>query len=243
VSRKNCLLACVVLLTAAALSAQPFWVKKKYTAWSKGDVKNMLENSPWTGSYAFNAMVLETLQTSTPDSRARESQPWIRYDVQIHSALPIRQALVRQEQLALKYDQLPPEKRELFDQDSAKYLGAAFPETVLIHVRYSTNVQGLDRDLALHWQTRNPAELLTNVFLITPGGKRVSPSRLTVAKGGERSFDLVFPRNVDGTPLLDPPTGSLRLEFPHPRIGQVPDGRVLVEFKGSKMMLDGQPVY
>lgn len=242
--RKTCSLVLpVILLTGATLCAQPFWQKKKYSNWSKDEVKKMLEDSPWSGSYAFNAMALEILQQSNPDSRARESRPWIRYNVQFHSALPIRQAMVRQEQIALKYDQLSAEKQQIFDQDSAKFLNATFADVVRVHVQYSSNIPDLDRELARHWQTNSPTELQKDIYLVTSNGQRVSPLRFAVAKGGERSFDLVFPRRVDGKPLLDPSDGTLSLEFPHPRIGQMQGGRVLVEFKASKMMVDGQPAY
>jgi len=233
----------VVLLTGVTLCAQPFWQKKKYTSWSKEEAKKMLEDSPWSGSYAFNAMAMEILQQSTADSRARESRPFIRYNVQLHSAPPIRQAMVRLEQIALKYGQLPPEKKQVFDQDSGKFLGATFNDVVRVHVEYTTNVPALDRDLANYWQNGNPTELQSYIYLITPNGKRLPPLRFTVAKGAERSFDLIFPRKLEGQPILDPPDGALSLEFPHPRIGQMQDGRVLVEFKGSKMMVDGKPVY
>lgn len=242
--RTTCsLLLPVILLAGATLCAQPFWQKKKYSSWSKDEVQKILQDSPWAVGYAFNAIMLDTLQRGGADSRSGESAPSIRYTVQLHSALPIRQALVRKEQLALKYDQLPPDKKQIFDQDAAKYLDAAYPDTILVHVNYLTTLPSLDRDLALYWQNKNPAELQSYMYLITPGGQRLSPLRLTVAKGGERSLDMVFPRKVDGKPVLDSPDGTLRLEFPHPRIGQIPDGRVLVEFKGSKMLVDGQPAY
>ena len=73
--------------------------------------------------------------------------------------------------------------------------------------------------------------------------ERVSPLRFSPAKGAGRGFDLLFPRRVVGKAVLDPPDGTLRVEFPHPRIAQVQEGRVLVEFKGSKLLVDGQPSY
>ena len=241
---RKALFVAAILLVAGSLCAQPFWQKKKYTSWSKDEAKKMLEDSPWSGSYAFNAMALEILQQSRADSRARETQPWIRYNVQFHSALPIRQAMVRQEQIALKYDQLPPDKKQIFDQDSAKFLGATFADVVRVHVVYSSNIPDIDRDLANYWQTKNPTELQSYIYLITTGGQRVPPLRFAVAKGADRSFDLIFPRRVvDGKPILDSPDGTLSLEFPHPQISQIPAGRVLVEFKASKMLVDGQLAY
>ncbi len=242
--RRTCsLVLSAVLLAAVSLGAQPFWQKKKYTSWSKDEAKKILEDSPWSVSYAFNAMSLDTVQTRSPESRAGEVRPTIRYNVQLHSALPIRQAMVRQEQISLKYDQLPPEKKQLFDQDSAKFLGATFTDVIRVHVTYGGAPQTLDRDLTTYWQTRNPAELQNNVFLIAAGGQRVSPLRLVIGKGEDRSFDLLFPRRVDGKGLLDSPDASLSLEFPHPQISPIQAGRVLVEFKASKMLVDGQPAY
>ena len=232
----------LLILFSVTLCAQPFWQKKPYSKWSKSECSKMLEDSPWAVSYAFNAMAMETLQAGQPDGRGRESSPQVRYTVQLRSALPLRQTEVRLEQLSLNYDSLPGEKKQVFDQDAAKFL-VRVQDFVQFQVNFTSNVQDYARDLARHWQARNPSEMQNLIFLNTPGGGRISPLRFAPLKGAGDGFILAFPRQAEGKPLLETQDQSLTLEFPHPRIGRIQEGRVVVEFKASKMTVDGQILY
>jgi len=82
-----------------------------------------------------------------------------------------------------------------------------------------------------------------DAFLDGSRGQKVPPLRLISPKGGAQEFELIFPRTVDGKPLLEPGDKTVAVEFVSPAIGQVDSFRVFVEFKADKMILDGQLVY
>ncbi|MFQ5927724.1 MAG: hypothetical protein ACE5MH_09870, partial [Terriglobia bacterium] len=152
-------------------------------------------------------------------------------------------ALVQMAQINQKYDEMPPEQQQAFDQQAEKFLAKRFPETVVLHVAYSSNVPLYDRELARHWQNQTTDTLKNFVFLFGAKGKKVPLLRYTVAGGTRREFQLVFPRHYEGHPVLGPEDKSLKLEFPHPNIGGQGERRVFIEFKVKKMLKDGELVY
>lgn len=191
--------------------------------------------------------------------RGREQRPQILYRVQFRSALPIRQALIRLQQIANNYDRMPPEQKQAIDQKAAQLLSGRFAETVVAHVAYSSNVAVNDREMAQYWQRQTTETLKNFVFLISPKGDKIPLLRYTVSQGASREFQLIFPRQYEGRPLLSPQDKTLKLEFVHPRItGPIEsravqpesrsnnvqnESRVLLEFKVDKMVLQGEVVY
>ena len=59
----------------------------------------------------------------------------------------------------------------------------------------------------------------------------------------ERSFLFVFPKQIDGKPLLTSEDDSLMLEFDPPSIRGVSSGRGYMEFKPEKMVYKGELAY
>ena len=84
-----------------------------------------------------------------------------------------------------------------------------------------------------------PQEASLNV----PKGQKVTPIRLISPRGGAQEFELIFPRTLDGKPLLESADKSVRVEFTSPTVGQVSSSRVFVEFKVDKMIYNGQLAY
>ncbi len=84
----------------------------------------MLTDSPWVEDLT---LVAEGIQLSAGASDDGQ-QFSIKYQVQFRSALPVRQAMVRQMQLAQKYDTLGPEQKQQFDQSAKSFLSADFSD-------------------------------------------------------------------------------------------------------------------
>ncbi len=236
------LLLVAVMSSVAGARAQEFWRKKQYELWTVEECQKLLQDSPWAKRYPISQVLIESISRQS-EVDGREERPEINYQVQLSSALPVRQAMVRKAQIESKYDQMIAEQKQAFDAKAASFLGAKFPDTILVHVAYSSNVQEYDRQLAYHWRTKT-TELLKNfVYLIGPHGEKVQLERYVPSRGDAREFDMIFPRQVEGHPLLGLQDKTLKLEFQHPRIGILGDARILVEFKVAKMVVDGQVAY
>ncbi len=268
--KKKCVLLTLVLtlLSATAAQGQEFWEKKPYQKWSEQECRKLLGDSPWARSHTLSQTLIQPLQSPgvarplgtnpieniesarSPEplgrddtGRARQARPELKYQAQFRSALPIRQAIVRLSQINAKYDDMTAEQKLASDKNAENFLAKKFPDTVILYVSYSSNVQIDERELARHWQGQTTEALKNFVFLILPGGEKIPLSGYAVAQGGSREFQFVFPRTYEGRPLVRAKDKTLQLEFPHPKIRDQRESRVLIAFKAEKMLMDGEPVY
>ena len=237
--RKSALI--FLFVSVASAQSKDFWEKKDYRQWSDKECRKLLEDSPWANQYSIGQVYIDTIQTDST-VRERQQNPKIEYKVQIRSAAPVRQALVRLSQINAKYESLNADDRKAFDQSTEKFLSASNSNSIVMHVTYTANVQNDDRDLARHWHSQTAETLKNFVFLIGGGGVKVPLSIYRSGDSAAREFQFVFPREYNGRPVIGPGDKSLMLEFNHPNIRGTA-ARVLIEFKIDKMMIKGTPVY
>jgi hypothetical protein len=221
-----------------------FWEEKDYKQWSAQECSKILNNSPWTRKFTET---WNTDENGIEDSRAyekalglpprdiadypslvnRTSQPvtkTIGVQVQFHSALPVRQALVRQDQILAGYDSLSPEQRMAFDQKA---------ETLLSPSNYNDKIVITIMRTSVHTNTKA-------VFLCGSKGKKVQLIKFTPADPRTGTFQYIFPRQVEGRPLIDAQDKELILEFPviSPYIK-----KFYFKFNVKKMMINGELQY
>jgi len=233
----------VPILFLASVLASPggeFWEKKEYRQWSQKECNKLLEDSPWSKQFTLTAVGIMDNQNKMSSSA---QQPFIKYQVQFRSALPVRQATVRQMQIAQKYDSLTPEQRQEFDKRAEAFLSADLSDAVVVNVSYTTNNQTNALELARYWQSQTTDLLKNFVYLIGSKGNKVAVGRYAAPQGGQQEFQFIFPRQVDGKPILDPQEKSLKLEFTYPIVGNMGDGRAFLEFKTGKMIFQGNIAY
>lgn len=250
-----------VALTIASFAQGP-WVKKDWKQWSKDDCKKVLEDSPWAQRWSQSTSKMANFATPRGGTQGvgSESEVGVYYVVQFRSARPIREAVVRQLLIANQYDLMDPEKKDVLRKQTEGFLNRTYDDVIVVHVTYGSNVQEYDRDLAAFWQTHySEGTVPQEAFLDAPRGQKVAPIRLISPKGGAQEFELIFPRVVEGKPLLEPGDKAIAVEFLSPSLGggtsSIPAGnvtssvrgvdsaRVFAEFKVDKMMLNGQLIY
>lgn len=237
-----CLFLPLLLLTASiAIAGKDFWETKEYKEWAQKDCAKLLTESPWAQKLELTAVQVmdnESNKTSTDGA-----QPFIRYRIQFRSALPIRQAMVRQGQIANKYETLSAEQKQAFDKQAESLLDGFPSDSVVVNVSYETNDNNRDQELARWWQSKTTELLKTQVYL-TCGKTKIPLARFMTAQGAGRSFQLIFPREVDGKPIITPQDKSIKLEFVYPAPDTGPlkgfgSGQAFQEFKTEKMIFSG----
>jgi len=240
------LLLSAFLGASATGRAEEFWQKKDYRQWSQKECQKMLENSPWAKHYTLSAVYIVPVGETSP-APERRTNPWIRYLVQFHSALPIRQAQVGWSQQESGYDQMSPEQKQEFDAQAEKYLAASFADIVVLNVTFSSEAQEWLRILDSYWKKQTTETLRNFVFLIAHGGEKIPLLRYVPPAGASSRFQLVFPRYQQGQPILLPEDKAVKLELPPPPVQPGPETafpmHVLVEFKVKKMLVDGKLMY
>ncbi|HET9402600.1 MAG TPA: hypothetical protein VFO34_16765 [Candidatus Acidoferrales bacterium] len=257
------LVAGAVVLTAlvgVVARADDFWTKKQWQQWSESDCTKILKDSPWSHTYTMSkALVSADLH---PDSHGTdplqpppvagsaasgETKEEINYVVQLRSALPIRQAMVREMAIKQKYDKFNADQKKQFDDRAGQFLTRSYDDVIIVDVTYDSNIQTFMRALAEYWQSVPETAVPEDAHLILQNGTRISPVRFVSQKGANYEFELIFPRVQNGEPVIGANDKVLGLEFTHPDLSQVkkdfPTQRVYVEFKPEKMEMNGKMTF
>jgi hypothetical protein len=220
----------VFLLAAIAVQASDFWVSKDWKQWSKDDCEKLLSDSPWAHIWR----------------RGDAAGDQFVFSVQLRSALPIRQAIVRQLQIQQKYDKLDEAKRSEFDAKANQILNRSYDNAILVHVEF---YKGLLGPVLLGDLKRLPKELdEMDVTLVTNDQSRIKANRVDLSKT-EAAFGAVFPRSsADGAPALKEGQAHFWVQFVRPAALGIdqrtyPGGPVEIEFDLTKMIADGKLMY
>jgi len=232
----------------AAASAQQFWDKKNFEDWSRDECKRMLENSPWVGKWDTAEVVFAPVSRQT--DMGTEANRQINYLAQIRSALPMRRAVVQMAYLtATRKAPFTPAEKQKMRAQSTGFLDVDFSNYVVVHVTYASNIPEVDRQLARYWQQQTSETVKDSMFLSGSNGKKVAAIHYEVLPGAGREFEVTFPRNIEGAPIVNEADKGLAFEFMHPSINdpqsqQSPQSqRVLMQFKLKEMVSNGKLVY
>ncbi len=247
VGRSLCMLAAVLAMPSVS-PAQEFWERKPYTEWTEKECRRILEDSPWARQHLVSSISLRPLKLEPPTGEApvtgppgRESNPRIAYTGQVRSAMPVRQALVRLEQITAKYPAMSDEQRQAFDQRAQKFLDTSFAEAIVIYVEYKSNVPPYQSELSYHWQGVTLEQARNQMFLIIDGGEKTPPVQYVHQVGA--GFHLVFARTSSNEPVVGPRARRMRVEFQHPRVAELAATQILLTFDLAQMQAQGKPAF
>ncbi len=109
--RKIPILPPVLTFAALTANATDFWLTKNWHQWTKDECTTILNDSPWT--------------------RTEGS-----YIAQLRSSLPIREAIVRQLEIAQQYDQKTAAQQKAFDDAAGTILHASYDKTILVRLYF-----------------------------------------------------------------------------------------------------------
>lgn len=240
--------ASAILFLAGVLAAPggEFWEKKEYKQWSQKECAKLLEDSPWSKPFTLQSVAIMNNAENAVSTDGQ--QTYVKYQVQFSSAKPVRLATVRQAQIAQKYDSLPPEQRQEMDKRTEAFLSADFSNAVAVNVMYSSNNRNYDLELARYWQSQTTDTLKNIVYISNTKGDKIYLTRFAAPQGAARSFQFIFPRELDGKPLLNSQDKSFKLEFGYPAsgnpdLGGIKEGKAFLEFKVDKMVFEGSIAY
>ncbi len=233
----------LALLAFQSAAAQEFWQTKPYQQWSEAETEKLLRDSPWAQHVTLSRVVMAGFSTSplgvtsvgnpAAVAEAQHSEmPQLTYTAQLRSAMPIRQAVVRQRQIAERYDSMSAEKRSALDVKTNAYLEKV-QDDIIVYVTYESNLGNYADQVKRYWKQQT-YELLKNKVFLTVGRERLAPVGFAATDG---AFQFNFAR-----PAEIPRGGSVVLEFTHPTVGALASETVRIEFKLSRMLVEGKPV-
>jgi hypothetical protein len=229
------LLVIVVLLLVFAGSASAQWDKKPYTEWSDKDATKILNNSAWG-----QTQTLTDTSNMTGNNRADSAQSRIsdvtsvNFRIRFLSSKPIRQAFSRIIELQQK-----GEVNEQLAKQLSSLANADFPDYAIVSVLCDSQSQSSKLQQANAGLYKfTTAELKPSTYLQAKGGQRVFLQEYQAPRKDGLGARFVFPRMVDGKPILTPESGEVVFH------SELPNLVVLnMRYKVKDMMFNGKLEY
>jgi len=216
----------------APIFAQDIW-EKPFTQWTKTDVEKIVNNSPWA-------------RTEEERVTVGYGNPPISYKVivRLRSALPIRHALVRSNQLNAKYDQMSVEERVSFDAKTKGLLDCPACANNYVISMNSPITRGPGDDVVGVLKDATLPQLKPYIYLANDKGERRELIHFATPKviGDEAMF--FFPRlDGKGQPLITNANKEFSL-YIDPKLfdnRQLPFTRL--KFNVSRLLLNGEVAF
>jgi hypothetical protein len=246
-------LCCVAVSSSFAQKT----AEKPYDKWSKEEAMRVLSDSSWAKTYqstagSASASAIQSAREqnqsvnsggSNPRSVARNFGP-PPVVLRLHSALPIRQALIRMQQLTAGYNKMDEKQKSQFDDSAKTFLACAICQNYyVVTLTQFPDPSGQSIEEGI-FQRMALKDLKGNVWLENENGEKRELIQFTPPKGRGDSAVFFFARKDDkDSQFLTTQNKELKFVFKNdflnssnPYAGLVPRN---FEFKVSKLMLNG----
>ena len=240
------LLAILILAVALTAVAQNRLPNKPYTEWSLQEVTQLLYSSEWTQISSKSGQ--SKYYAGTPDTPPPTS---FFVQLRLHSALPVRQAIVRRMQLTIPYAKLTDAQRASFDSEVEGLLKC--PQCAEYYIVTLISSQGDRLSLA----TRGSAvrldtvetlksvpedELLQHMWLANDKGERRNAARVVFTSKHEV---IVLFRRLDEhrNPLITPTNKKFTVEFDNFISKKTEEALKKFTFKVSDIVRNGEVLF
>ena len=237
---KVCFAALVLILVIAGIASAQAWEKKPYQQWSKAEVEKLLSDSPWARQHIQHYSRGGNAGNSSSEARRAPDLDFM-VTARLRSALPIRQALVRQMQIQSKYDKLSPAERVALDGKAKPILDCPpCGETYAVALSsYSDQDRSVD---PVYGSFRDSTfdQLKKYVFLENDRGERRMLVDFIRPQGiGAEAVFVFAKRDPSGRPLLTADDKRLTLRFGEATVSSL----YTFEFDVRKMLLNGDVAF
>ena len=232
------------------------YLQKPYTEWSKEEALKVYTDLPWANQYqserGLDAAAIANQQREQRDTRLSGSERGnqgvvgapVPIVVRLHSALPVRQAMVRLQQLDVGYDKMKAEEKSKFDASRAGFLECKICKDyyVVTLTKFKDKSSSVNDGI---FQSLKIEDLKGKVWLENDKGERRELTEFTPPKSETDSALFFFKRNDEAEkPFFTPSDKLIKFMFSNELrdnkneySGLIPR---LFEFKASKMVVDGK---
>jgi hypothetical protein len=207
---------------------------KPYQQWTAKEAEGLLTNSPWAQTLpGLVAVGRRDPLIATVDTTVT---------VRLHSALPVRQALVRLRQLKARYDQKSDRDKAAIDAKNRPLLEC--PECADYYVVVMGPGPGSRNGLPTALQTAPLAWVKLNVQIKNEKGETRELVKFARPKFAEDDVVFFFSRfDSKGEPLISPANHTLTISFDPGIFAWKKPTLTKFEFDVARMIVNGQVVF
>jgi hypothetical protein len=239
IRRKALLGILCVFVAPTSFLAQEFWYEP-FEKWNSKNVSRIISDSPWSQN-----QTLSTPLSGKDAGLQGEKEIFNKFTVRFFSARPIREAYVRMMQILNKYDEMAGAQRGEFDSRFKRALNLDVSDRVIIALEFASNDPDANREMKLFLANARTETVKQNAYLISQRLGRVSLREYFPPSSDGTGAKFIFPRALDGKPVIATGDKEIRFEFEVPVIdrnagGQTNRQKLLVNFKVDKMIYKGE---
>lgn len=214
-----------ILLFTASIQAQKF-LDKPYTSWSRENAMDVITDSPWAKIYqnmaaSASADMREAARSQSDNrlsgqergrtERSGGNPPVI---ARLHSAAPIRQALVRLNQLGSGYDKMDAQQKAAFDEKAKGLLECSICVThYVVTMTQAPNSGGQSVEEAI-FQGMTMEQMKGNIWMEDDQGRKREMVQFIAPQKRGDSAVFFFPRqDAQGQELLSESSKEINVVF------------------------------
>ncbi len=232
---------------------------RPFTKWSLKETQKILTDSPWAKQMTLTEAVTDTYRSGTIDGLnlrettegrrgygiskdagvAGDKEHYHTYTVRFYSALPVRQAHLRLLQINSKYDLMTPDQKRSFDEKYSYLLDMDVSRDIVISLEFVSNDQNLNLEVNQRLRQATKDLLVQSAYLISDRMNRVPLQAYIPPADDGTGAKLVFPRTVQGEPVIIARDREAKLEFFPPGTDQ----KVYVTWKIKDLVKSGVPIF
>jgi hypothetical protein len=198
-------------LSFADQSTAKLPVSLAWTRWTNEECYAVLNSSPW-------AYGIFSIDSDNPNLRAiigRSSRKFAEGTIQLRSALPVREALLRQLQIDQKYDVMTAQQKLAFDQQFPVEMSENASDPILLYIEHDgQNNETVDVGSGISMSHTRPSPA-REVALKLTDGTLVMPIKTEAIQNDEdqNKYLYSFPRTIVGKPVLSADDQALNFVF------------------------------
>ncbi|RPI20762.1 MAG: hypothetical protein EHM61_26370 [Acidobacteria bacterium] len=207
---------------------------KGFGDWSVDEAVNVLNKSPWARQLTFTRVV-----GGIGSGIFGEKEIYSTFFVRFLSARPIREALVRLQQIQHGYDAMDPAARLAFDGSAARLLNFDPEQWIVVTVNFRSNDPDTERNVKQFLQNQSFETIRNRVHLSTLRFPQLQISAYYPPQGDSIGAKFVFPRQVDSAPVVTADDKSVTFQLDPAGI----ESDLIVDFALSPMKINGELVW
>lgn len=226
---------CLVITMLAVILAQAgvYSNDHKYKAWTLEEALQVLTRSPWAKQHTYTRVV-----GGIGSGVLGEKEIYSTFFVRILSARPVREAFARINQIQHGYDQMAADEKHDLDALISPGLEMDVSRWIILTVSFRSSDRNEELRVKQFFETQTIETIRNRAFLSTSRWGQVQASAYYPPQEDELGAKFVFPRELEGEPVISSAEDSFSFELALPGF----DPELRTTFTISEMLVDKEPV-
>ncbi len=221
----------IFLLLSFVVAFSPLTAEDSFRSWTLPKAVEILTKSAWVRQETFTRVV-----GGVGSGIQGEKEIYNTYFVRLISAEPVRQAYARVKLINVGYDQLPDEEKQRVNREIEEIVDLDVSEWIVVAVSFRSNNHNQEAGFDRFLERQSLETMKNRAYLSTEKFPRIQLDAYYPPREASVGAKFVFPRNLEGVPVVTPDDETIVFEFDTP--GNEPVMRAT--FPVQEMIISGK---